>query len=132
MVICGEAGAGKTSLLLELIKRGAAFIADDAVKIERREGRLWASAPETTRGMVAASPFRISEIHDVAAGAAVTVEAAVSLCVLLDRKAAPDEILNGIPQLTLSRSGSRGLPKEREEMVRRIFATLTNAEEKKN
>jgi HPr Serine kinase C-terminal domain len=52
VLIEGPPGVGKTSLALALIDRGAALIGDDGVSLELREGRLLASPPPNTAGLI--------------------------------------------------------------------------------
>ncbi len=52
LVIEGEPGNGKTSLALALIDRGAALIGDDGVRLDVRAGRLFASPPPYTAGLI--------------------------------------------------------------------------------
>ena len=52
LLIEGPPGAGKTSLALALIDRGAALIGDDAVMLEVRGGALIAAPHPETRGLV--------------------------------------------------------------------------------
>jgi HPr kinase/phosphorylase len=54
VLIEGPSGSGKSDLALRLIDGGAVLIADDQVRIERRDGRLLASAPETIAGRIEA------------------------------------------------------------------------------
>jgi len=52
VLIEGAAGVGKSSLALALVDRGAGFVGDDGVWLCAREGRLWATAHENTRGLI--------------------------------------------------------------------------------
>lgn len=55
LLILGESGAGKSSLALELIARGATLIADDAVLVQSAgQDRLILSAPKTIAGRIEA------------------------------------------------------------------------------
>ena len=50
VLIEGEPGAGKSSLALALIDRGALLIGDDGVRLHLRDGHLWASPPPNISG----------------------------------------------------------------------------------
>ncbi|HTU77812.1 MAG TPA: hypothetical protein VMF09_03545 [Solirubrobacteraceae bacterium] len=50
----GRSGAGKTSLALELCARGASFLADDVLALERAEGRLLAHPGTPVAGIARA------------------------------------------------------------------------------
>ena len=52
VLIEGPPGSGKSSLALALIDRGAQLIGDDGVALAVREGRLWASPPPRTAGLI--------------------------------------------------------------------------------
>lgn len=52
ILIEGPPGIGKTSLALALIDRGAALIGDDGVSLDLSEGRLLASPPPGTAGLI--------------------------------------------------------------------------------
>lgn len=52
LLIAGEAGAGKSSLALALIDRGATLIGDDGIVIDDESGHPVACPPKTTRGLL--------------------------------------------------------------------------------
>lgn len=52
LLIAGEAGAGKSSLALALIDRGATLIGDDGIVIDGESGHPLACPPKTTRGLL--------------------------------------------------------------------------------
>jgi len=52
VLIGGRSGHGKSDLALRLIDRGARLISDDYTFINRREGRVVASAPPTIAGKI--------------------------------------------------------------------------------
>ena len=52
LLIAGEAGAGKSSLALALIDRGATLIGDDGIVIDDEGGHPVACPPKTTRGLL--------------------------------------------------------------------------------
>lgn len=52
LLIEGPPGAGKSSLALALIDRGAALVGDDGVELERRGDALWALPPPNIRGLI--------------------------------------------------------------------------------
>ena len=53
-MIMGPAGAGKSSLALELMSRGAQLISDDRVELRFEDDCLWACAPDQIAGMIEA------------------------------------------------------------------------------
>ena len=54
VLIKGSAGSGKSALAMSLIALGGRLVADDRTLVELNDGGLWASAPETIRGLVEA------------------------------------------------------------------------------
>ena len=54
LLITGRAGAGKSSLALELMALGASLVADDQVALTRKPGGLLMSAPSTLDGKIEA------------------------------------------------------------------------------
>lgn len=52
VLIEGEPGAGKSSLALALIDRGAQLVGDDGVRLELHGNRLHASPPPYTNGLI--------------------------------------------------------------------------------
>lgn len=52
VLIDGPPGSGKSSLALALIDRGAVLVGDDGVTLEEVEGRLLASPPPNTAGLI--------------------------------------------------------------------------------
>lgn len=65
VAISGAPGAGKTGLALALMGQGWRLVADDGARVWTSGGRLWARAPEPTRGRIEArglgilsAPFR--------------------------------------------------------------------------
>ncbi len=80
IMIEGSPGAGKTSLALALIDRGARLVGDDGVALELRgEGILWASPPPRITGKI--------EIRNVGIAELEPVEAPVALVLALDPSA---------------------------------------------
>jgi serine kinase of HPr protein (carbohydrate metabolism regulator) len=79
LLIDGPPGSGKSSLALALIDRGARLIGDDGVTLAAREGRLWASPPPNTAGLI--------EIRNVGIVPLPTSAAPVALAITLDQAA---------------------------------------------
>jgi len=52
VLIKGEPGAGKSSLALQLIDRGAILVADDQTQLTYEEGRIVAQAPQSIKGLL--------------------------------------------------------------------------------
>jgi serine kinase of HPr protein (carbohydrate metabolism regulator) len=79
LLILGKPGAGKSSLTLALIDRGATLIGDDGVIIARQGDRLIASPPPNIAGMI--------EIRNVGIVTLPTTSAPLSLILRLEQNA---------------------------------------------
>ena len=75
LLIAGESGAGKSSLALALIDRGATLIGDDGIVIEDESGHPLAQPPKTTRGLL--------EVRNVGLVELATSEAPIALVLQL-------------------------------------------------
>ncbi len=71
----GRSRAGKTSLALELCRRGASFLADDVLALECRDGRLLAHPGSPLAGVERVDGASESEIGGDAGGQLVAVNA---------------------------------------------------------
>ncbi|PZT90249.1 MAG: serine kinase [Citromicrobium sp.] len=80
LLIEGPTGAGKTSLALMLIDRGAVLIGDDGVQIAAEDGQLVASPAPETAGLI--------EIRNVGIVEMPTTSAPVALILSISPKAA--------------------------------------------
>ncbi len=77
VLISGRSGFGKSDLALRLIDRGAILISDDYTIVQRRDGRLHATAPGNIRGQI--------EVRGIGIVPMETVESApVHLIVVVD------------------------------------------------
>lgn len=73
VLIAGAAGRGKSDLALRLIDRGALLVSDDYTRLEARDGRLWASAPETIAGRIEVRGVGIVELDHARAPVPVSL-----------------------------------------------------------
>ena len=71
LLILGPSGAGKSALALELMAFGCDLVSDDRTIVTVRDGRLWASAPDTIRGRIEARGLGILRARAVAETALV-------------------------------------------------------------
>lgn len=100
LLIEGPPGAGKSSLALALMDRGAVLVGDDGVALERRGAALWALPPPNIRGLL--------EVRNLGLLTFPVTEAPVALRLAL----APDaprfveradmETIEGVPVPTLA------------------------------
>ncbi|MDC0887139.1 HPr kinase/phosphatase C-terminal domain-containing protein [Altererythrobacter sp.] len=79
LMIEGPPGAGKTSLALALIDRGAQLIGDDGVCIEARGAVLWALPPPNIHGKI--------EVRNVGMVTLPAVSGPLALVLTLDQQA---------------------------------------------
>lgn len=84
VLITGPPGAGKSSLALALIDRGAALIGDDAVTLAGDNGRLIASPPPNIAGLI--------EVRGVGL-VSLTAAAPAPVALILELGGAPGERL---------------------------------------
>jgi serine kinase of HPr protein (carbohydrate metabolism regulator) len=77
LLIEGPPGAGKSSLALALIDRGAILVGDDGVLLERKHGRLHASPAPAIAGKLEVRNVGLLDFP-------TTGDVAVSLVVILD------------------------------------------------
>jgi serine kinase of HPr protein (carbohydrate metabolism regulator) len=66
VLLLGASGTGKSDLALRLIDEGARLVADDRTDLRRREGDLYASAPETIAGRIEVRGLGIVAVPAVA------------------------------------------------------------------
>jgi serine kinase of HPr protein (carbohydrate metabolism regulator) len=66
VLLLGASGTGKSDLALRLIDGGARLVADDRTDLLRREGELFASAPETIAGRIEVRGLGILTVPTVA------------------------------------------------------------------
>jgi HPr kinase/phosphorylase len=52
VLICGKPGAGKSTLALQLIDRGAILVADDQTRLTLEEGKVMAQPPASLKGLM--------------------------------------------------------------------------------
>jgi len=76
VLIEGASGAGKSSLALVLIDRGAVLVGDDGVLLEPRGAELWALPPPSIAGLI--------EVRNVGLVTLPASSARVSLVLRLD------------------------------------------------
>ena len=124
LILEGPPGAGKSSLALALIDRGAQLIGDDGVSLERDGERLLASPPPNTSGLLEVRNVGILEFP-----AATTVPVALLLRLSDDAERLPEGARNrviagcSIPELDFV-PGSIA-PALRAEWAMRRFANVS-------
>lgn len=80
VLIEGPPGAGKSSLALALIDRGAVLVGDDGVLVQAVNGRLFARPHPNTRGLIEVRNLGLLTFP-------VLEEVAIALCLRLDDSA---------------------------------------------
>jgi HPr kinase/phosphorylase len=66
ILLRGPSGAGKSDLGLRLIDRGARLVADDQVRLRRKDQQVVARAPDTIAGMIEIRGIGIVRVDSVA------------------------------------------------------------------
>ena len=78
VLLCGPSGVGKSDLALRLIDRGATLVSDDYTLVQRIDGALRATAPDTIAGKMEVRSLGILPMPHVDAPVAL-------LCDLFDK-----------------------------------------------
>lgn len=122
VLICGESGSGKTSLLVELVTRGAKFVADDAVSLYVKEQRAWVAAPKATKGLIGVSPLAVASVEENLPEAVLADGCLLELCVELDADMfrTSHELLCGTPRVYLERTDLPSMAESCEKTVRKL------------
>ena len=99
VLVEGAAGAGKSLLALDLISRGHALIADDAVELQRpARGILLGRGPEVLEGYLASRDLGVVDVLRMHGSRALRQQCRVDLVVqLVTRRRRPDarQLLGG-------------------------------------
>lgn len=93
----GDSGAGKSELGLELISRGHALVADDAIEFRRDGSRIIGRCPPVLDGFIEVRGLGILNARRLYGAGAVAETAALELIIDLGVRAepTPEERLNG-------------------------------------
>lgn len=65
ILFVGNPGSGKSSAALKHLLSGDSLVADDVVIIKRRDGKIFGTAPETLKGVIAIRDLGIFDVRDV-------------------------------------------------------------------
>lgn len=85
VLLTGESGIGKSEVALGLLERGAALVADDAVRIHNRGGKIYASAPDLCKGYIEIRGLGIMNVSTLYGFKAQSNEATVDLVINLKK-----------------------------------------------
>lgn len=92
--IFGEAGAGKSSLALELIHHGATLIADDVVDFSLKNEYLIAHCPKMLSGLLHTRELGLMDIRKVCGEASWHASTIADLCIELKQVHHPKASVN--------------------------------------
>lgn len=95
----GKAGIGKSELALELVSRGHALVADDAVELRREGDSLIGSAPPLLYGRMEVRGLGILDLRRLYGAASVIPHSRIDLVIRLLTEAPtlePEQRLSGI------------------------------------
>lgn len=84
VLVTGESGRGKTDLLLGLLDRGHALVADDAVAIGIERGRLTGRCPPELAGLLAVRGLGLMDARALFGPERVRAQAPIELVLDLD------------------------------------------------
>ncbi|HQZ82268.1 MAG TPA: hypothetical protein PLR83_03535 [Pyrinomonadaceae bacterium] len=126
ILICGGSGAGKTSLLVELLGRGGKFVADDGVLISRKADSLRAQPTVGNKGLIGTSPFEVADFAETFPAADTVPATSVALCIQLETDASEDSegILADVPRLYLERDELTSMADVCESAVKRLISLI--------
>jgi HPr kinase/phosphorylase len=121
VLLSGDSGIGKSDAVLGLIDRGHRLIADDAVEVRQRGGRLRGYAPPALRGLVAVRGLGVLDVGRLFGRRVLCASKAIDLEIALERRVpaadglAVDQDLRSIMELSIPRlrlpiGGGRDLP----------------------
>ena len=115
VMIVGAPGTGKSDLALRLIDDGAHLVADDYTEISATDGRIMASAPPNTVGLL---EVRGLGVYRVPSSAVTEVRLVVALAPMDKIERLPDERtvdLHGVavPEVTIDAHESAAVAKVR-------------------
>ncbi len=91
LLLTGAPGSGKSSLALALLDRGAELVGDDGVTLDAVDGRVVASPPPNTAGLI--------EIRNV--GLLEVPTASAPVCIVINLTAAAERLPLGTSEATL-------------------------------
>ena len=83
VLLIGEPGIGKTRCTVELVRRGYAMVADDAVRITRIAGDLVGRAPTSTKGLLHVRGSGLVDASEVFGKGSFAEKAVIRVCVEL-------------------------------------------------
>lgn len=101
VLLLGESGIGKSECALDLITKGHRLVADDAVEIVNRDGKLIGRAPELTKHLLEIRGLGIINIRDIFGAQAVCEESEVDVSVDLRKKVQTDRLASAISSSTI-------------------------------
>jgi HPr kinase/phosphorylase len=81
VLLIGDSGVGKSECALDLITRGHRLVADDAVDITLKEGRLRGSAPLPTTGLLEIRGLGVFNVKSAFGVEAICESSTVNICV---------------------------------------------------
>ncbi|MBX3282276.1 MAG: HPr kinase/phosphatase C-terminal domain-containing protein [Acidobacteria bacterium] len=127
VLICGESGSGKTRLLIELVRRGAKFLADDAVSVAERDGSFVGTCPEGNRGLIGVSAFSVAELDTVIRDADRVDACPIEVCVDLDggKERRAEGPFGSIPTIYLERAEPSVMAEICESRIRALLPVTT-------
>ena len=101
VLISGEPGSGKSSLALALIDRGAVLVGDDGVTLEVRDGRVWASPPANTAGLIEVRNVGLLTMPTASAPLALVITLNAAAPRFIDQAETVDVAAQAVPAVSL-------------------------------
>lgn len=142
VLLLGESGVGKSVAALELLDRGHRLTADDAVRMEVRNGELIGMSPDAYRGKLYIPAMPPVDIVQLFGEGSCLTESGVDLCLEIVPRGSIDEtsafdgslksrqILGiAVPLISIEATLGRVSPVLIETAVRATFGTIASGRE---
>lgn len=94
VLIRGESGAGKSECALDMVSRGHALVADDAVQLKRIGSTLYGSAPDAFKGFLDIRGLGICDIRKLYGDTSVADRCGIKVSIELKAEKSADQTMN--------------------------------------
>lgn len=92
VLLRGESGTGKSECALEMVSRGHALVADDAVELKRIGSTLYGSAPDVLKGLLEIRGLGICDIRELYGDSAIADRCGIGVSIELHLERNTEEI----------------------------------------
>ncbi len=141
VLIRGESGTGKSECALEMVSRGHALVADDAVELKRIGSTLYGTAPTAFKGLLEIRGLGICDIRELYGDGSVADRSEIGVSIELQPEKNADQTrrIGGeqaeiemlgvkLPHFVISNSHMRPLPVIIEAVVKIMRTGIRSVE----